>query len=441
MPPPDLPGPEPPAPAEIGLAGKVFLSGLDGVRTRLWLRAMMHGAFRGAWLALLGACAWMAWSLLAGGPPLDVRLTLGAMAAGAALGVAAGALSKPSRARTAAMLDRTWGLQDRLATSVEGLGRAVPATGERAAVPYLQMADGANTIEAVRRDPLLAVRPPVREIVLVVFWALALAALASLRGVGGPPPDLGQGFVPRFVAAAGMPPEPDAAGPGAEAGADGPSVEEVMARAERSNQARQDLQALASALADHAVTRQAADAITRGDYERAADELRMLAPDAPQLSEGSRGDLSRDLDVAASSMSDGQSVLKPASQEAAGGLREGGKPAQEGLRALAEAVETAGAQVAPQAELAEQMQDAQRRDPAGTAALQRRMQEAAAARQAAAQSGAAGQPGAAGGGQPGEGQAASGTSGEGSGQQGGSPGSGQGAGQRGAGERGPEGPS
>jgi hypothetical protein len=434
VPAPDLPAREPDLPETLGLAGEVFLKGLDGIRTRLWVRAMVQGVFRGAWLALLGTCIWMAWSLMTGGPPLDLRLTGMAMAIGAVIGLAVGVCSKPSRARTAAMLDRTWLLQERMTTAVEGLGRSVPASGERAAIPYLQMADGANTVEQVKRDLLLAVRPPVREIVLAVFWALSLAALAFLRGVGGEPPDLVSGYVPVFSPAAELPAAVDLA-PDAQAAGDAPlSAEDAVAKAQESNQARQDLQALAQALADHAVTRRAAEAIGQGDYERAADELRQLAPDAPQLSEGARQDLAADLDRSAESMSEGTNGLRPAAQESASGLRQGEKPAQEGLRSLAEAVETAGQQVAPQAELADMMRAAQQRDPEGFAEAQRRMQEEGAPRQQGDAQGQGqqgeqtdGEPG-----DPGKGSRAGGSEGDGTKSD-------AGQGEKGAGDSGNEG--
>jgi hypothetical protein len=430
VPAPDLPAREPKPAAALGLAGQVFLGVLDRIRTRLWLRGIIHGLLRGMWLALALACVWMIWSLLTGGSALDLGKTGLAMAAGAILGVVAGLLAKPSRRRTAAMLDRTWGLQERMVTAVEDLGLGVPGEGERAPVTYLQMADAANTIELVRKDPALAVRPPVREVVLVVFWALVLAALAFLRGVGGAPPALTEGFVPPFTPAAEMivQPEPQAQAAGQEG--EGPDIEEILARSQRSNEARRDLQALASALADHAVTRQAADAIGQGDYERAADELRRLAPDAPDLSDPARQELAGDIDAAASTMAGEDSTLRQASEDAASGLRQGERPAQEGLRSLAEAVETTGQQVAPQSELADQMRQAQQRDPAGTSEAQRRLQEERAAAQAQAQ---AGQPGGESGeagrqGDPGEGARAEAGQAQQAGQ--------QGQGERGQGENG-----
>lgn len=450
VPVPDLARREAAPPAAVGPAGQVFLSGLDAVRRRLWLRHALHALFRAVWLAVAGAAVWMAGSLLLAGPALALRPLGTAVVAALLVGVVFALVAKPSRRQTARMLDRTFGLQERLATAVEHLGRGVPAAGESASVTYLQMADAANVMDELRRHPLLGVRPPTREIVLAVFWALVLAALAFLRGVGGSLPPLAEAVVPPFTPAVERPEAPAAAA-AADAEAPALSVEEVLARSAQSAQAQRDLAALAAALADQAVTSNAAEAIRAGDYEGAADDLRELAPDAGQLSEASRGDLAANLDAAAATMAPEGSSLRPASQEAAAGLRAGAQPATEGLRSLAEAVEQTGEQVAPPAELAAQMRQAQQArargepggqgDPSQGAPNQQGApqagQDPGSGADAEGQAGEAGQPGDAGGaaaGQPAAGEGAPGE--QGSGGEAASPGEGAGASEADAGQPG-----
>ena len=106
------------------------------------------------WLAPAFAAVLMVVDVL-GGPTFDPRP---AAIAGVMLllaGLVLAALSNPSRPLTARMLDRTFGLQERLSTALDDLGLGVPAPGERAPVVYLQMADAANAIAALRSDSRL----------------------------------------------------------------------------------------------------------------------------------------------------------------------------------------------------------------------------------------------------------------------------------------------
>lgn len=459
VPAPALPGREPAPPAQVGLAGEVVLRGLDDVRRRLWLRHALSMLVRAAWLGLAVGCLWLAVEL-AGGPALDVRRLAWVAAGFGLLGVAGAAVARPTRTQTARMMDRSFGLQERMATALDHLGRGVPREGQRAPVTYLQMADAANVVIELRRDRALGVRVPVRELVLAVFFGLLMAALAFVRGVGGDIPPVAAGAVPAFTPAVERPPEPDPAEAAADAPAElPPTVEEVQERSERSNLARQDLQELARALQDHAVTRPAAEAIGQGEYEEAANELRDLAPSADRLSPGAREELARDLEHAASSMSPDGNELGQSAQDAASGLRQGEQAAQEGVRALGEAVEQTGDRVASQQALAEEMRRAEaaeaqgqrqgqgQQDQQGQQGQQSQGQpgEAQPGQQGAPGEGQPGdgapQPGQAGqegapqpgeGGQPGEGQPGEGPPGEG--QQGGQPG--QPGGQPGDGEQG-----
>jgi len=293
-----------------------------------------------------------------GGPTFNPRP---AAVAGVILllaGLVLAALSKPSRPLTARMLDRTFGLQERLSTALDDLGLGVPVPGERAPVVYLQMADAANAIAALRNDNRLRPAIPVREIVLVVLCALALATFAFLRGLGGGLPELAVAHVPPFTPAIERPAEPEPSTAELEAADMAPTVQEVLERADRSAQTRQDLQALAAALADHAVTRPAAEEIARGDYDAAGEQIRDAAAQAGELSPGAREGLAEDLGHASETMEPETSGLQEATHDAASGLRQGDEPARTEMGDLADAVERAGEQVVPQDELASQMRSA-----------------------------------------------------------------------------------
>jgi hypothetical protein len=357
-PPPALPRRAIPAPAELGLAGQAVVSGIDRMRRRLWLAHAAAAVCRGAWLGLAFAALLMLLDV-AGGPVFDPRP---AFVVGGALllaGVVLAALSKPSRAATARMLDRTFGLHERLGTALDDLGLGVPDPGDRAPIVYLQMADAANAIAALRNDRRLRPAIPVREVVLIVICALLLSTLAFLRGLGGALPELASARVPPFTPAIERPAEPEPSAAALEAAEMAPTIQEVLERSDRSAQARRDLQALAAALADHALTRPASEEIARGDYGEAGERLREAATQTDDLSLGARDGLAGDLDRAAETMRPETNGLQEATRDAASGLRQGDEPARTGLRDLADAVEQAGADVVPQGELASQMRSAQ----------------------------------------------------------------------------------
>jgi hypothetical protein len=358
----DVPAPQLPAREEkappAGLAGDQVARLVNEIARRVWLQRALTILARSAWLGLLVGCLWLLVELQ-GGPELDIRLLVWIAGIIAVPGVIFAALVRPTRRQVARMLDRSFGLQERMTTAVENLGKGVPKDGERAKLIYLQMADAANVVADLRRYPVFAIRPPVRELVMAIVCALLFASLFFMRGVGGGIPPVQAGAVPPFTPASErMAQQPTSTSPtGAQA--DAPTVKEVQQRAERSNQARQDLDALAQALKDHAVTNSAADAMERGDYPAAANELRDLAEDADKLSPASREALAQDLDKAASQMSAGSQQLADASRQAADGLRQGDQAAQEGVRNLGDEVERTGNEVASQQELAEQMRQAQ----------------------------------------------------------------------------------
>ncbi|HEU5431810.1 MAG TPA: hypothetical protein VFU81_09110 [Thermomicrobiales bacterium] len=449
VPPPLFPEREAAMTADVGLAGEAVVGAIDAVRRRLWLRHAVHPVVRSLWLGLAIGCIWMLVDL-AGGPAINWP-ALGAVAVAlVALGIAFALLLRPGRWETARMLDRTFGLQERMSTAVIDLGRGVPRSGERASVAYLQMADAANAIDTVRRDRALGPKLPVREAVMVVFLSLVLVALAFLHGVGGGIPPLAKPAVPVFTPAVQRPePLQPAAAPGPQQLA--PTVNEVLQKSAQSNQAQHDLQALANALDNHPVTSSAADAISQGDYPQAANALRDLAPNANQISPSSRTALANDLDQAASQMTDANAPLQQAAQNAASGLRQGDKPAQQGMQNLADAVEQTGQQVVSQQDLASQMQQAQAAQrggqPGGNGSdSQNQGQNGQSGQAQAGQAGASQQGDAAQGAdaQPGDGQGQPGQgSQQGQGQQGSQAGAGQpgaagqpGQGQQGAGQAG-----
>ncbi|MGI8643444.1 MAG: hypothetical protein ACR2LS_04940 [Thermomicrobiales bacterium] len=359
VPAPRLPSRDSAPPAHLGLAGIQAARLLTSMARRIWIQWIIEIIARASWLVLLIGCVWLLIEL-AGGPALAVPPLVGIAAGSLVLGGIFAAITRPTRWRVARMLDRGFGLHERMTTALLNLGREVPAEGERARVVYLQVADAANVAMILRQHPAFGIRLPIREIVLATIFALAFSALTFARGVGGDIPPTDTGLVPAFVPAVErIASEADAAAAQAPAPVgEAPSVAEVQERARRSHEAQRDLQTLGDALADHAVTRQASEEIAASDYDEAAQSLRELGDQADQLSPGARDALASDLEAAADQMSESSADLSSAASEAAGGLRDGGEAAQSGVRQLGEAVESTGEEVIPQQELAGQMDQA-----------------------------------------------------------------------------------
>lgn len=360
----DIPAPHLPErfgarPHDVGLAGEQFVTLLDRIARRLWLQRAAHILVRSGALGLLAGTLWLVVELL-GGPHLRIDWLLGLTLGLVLLGIGFSVLQRPSRYHVACMLDRSFSFQERMTTALDHLGHAVPSQDQRASVVYLQMADAANVVAEMQQHPALRLRVPVREAVVAIAFGLTMAAVYFLIGVGGDLPAAATGTVPDFLPVAERPvaPEADPASDPA-AMADAPTVEEVRQRAERSNQAQRDLSLLSRALEDHAVTRSAAEAIQRGDYSEAADDLRALADNVDRLSPTARQALASDLDQAAGQMSPGSDELTQASRQAADGLRQGQEPASDGVKQLGEAVESTGNEVASQQDLAQDMRQAQ----------------------------------------------------------------------------------
>lgn len=359
VPAPYLPTRDSAPPAHLGLAGIQAARLMTSMSRRIWLQWIITIVARGAWLVLLVGCGWLVVEL-AGGPALNAAPMVWIATLSVLLSAIFAAVTRPTRWRVARMLDRGFGLHERMTTALMNLGREVPAEGERARIVYLQVADAANVAMILRQHPAFRIGLPVREIVLATVFGLTFAALLFARGVGGGIPVTDSGLVPAFVPAVErIAAEAEQVAAEAPAPAvDAPSIAEVQERARRAHEAQRDLQTLGEALEDHAVTRQASQEIASGDYDQAAESLRELGNQADQLSPASRQALASDLSSAAEQMSESSAALSSAANEAAEGLRTGGEPAQSGVKQLGDAVESTGDEVIPQEELAGQMDQA-----------------------------------------------------------------------------------
>jgi hypothetical protein len=364
VPAPRLPARDKPVP-DAGPAGNQVVRMIDQIARKVWIQRELHILARSCWLGLLAGFFWLIIEL-SGGPDLTLQSLLIIWTVFLVPGPIFALLSRPSRQSVARMLDRSFNLHERMSTALGNLGQDLPSPNRRASVVYLQIADTANVATELRNHSAFKIRAPIREIVAAIAIALLLASLFFLRGTSGEVPAISDSPVPRFAPATERFAQ-QAENAAASQVSDQPiqSTAEVEAQAQRSQEARRDLQQLAQALDDHAVTRSAAEAIQRGDYEEAASDLRDLSQNADQMSPEAREGLADDLEQAAGEMSEGSQELADSARQAAEGLREGGDPAKQGVKELGDSVEQTGEEVVSQKELANQMQQAQAAEASG----------------------------------------------------------------------------
>lgn len=250
--------------------------------------------------------------------------------------VAGGALivlrPRMSAGEVARRLDRRFQLNEQIATALE-LG-AAPAGVE----VYL-LDESRRALGQIRRYTGRRQGFPWSEVALIMALLIILGGMAALLGIGAqgplaatePLPPLAQPQDP----AAQFPDEPFSA-PGTQQTGPGtgqaPGVGDPAA-----------LQALADALRDQSVTRQAAESLDQGDLAGAAQSLRALADQAGQISQQARNDLGSALRQAASQVEGSSPGLAEQLRSSADGLQSGSDTqAAQALEDLAGAVEQMG---------------------------------------------------------------------------------------------------
>lgn len=311
---------------------------------RLWLSLLAGSVLRGLWLALLIVTGWVLLASIGFGglPPAIAIVALAGI--GAVAGAAYGWLHPIDPSTVAVMLDRTFGLDERLTTA----NGHQPAGREMAGpvLPRLQLADAANALGEVMHEFPRAAFFPVREMIALLVVTMALLTGLFAYVPDRPVPGIADAPVPRFVPASERLANPQAGERPLATTPEqpAPSASDVREQAETAQQAREDLGVLGEALQDHPITQAASDAIAAGDYGAAAEMIRSAASQAPNASQEERGALADDLDAAADQVAPTNPDLADASREAADDLRQGGPEAAEGLEGLADTVDqTAGA--------------------------------------------------------------------------------------------------
>ncbi len=303
MPPPSLPGRR--VSATMGARTPHLLQELDTLRATIWRQRRAILALRSLWLALAVLDGWLLLRVVAHrqpgfGPFLLLALLL------LAFGGFLFAIAQPTRQQLARVLDRSFGLRERVATAYEIAEKESRIGGVRA----LQVLEATRVTKKVGGASVFQRRLPVREIVpLALLALLAIVLLIAMfiqrDSPGGAGNGAGQG---NGNAAAG---NTQQSAPGARSGANqgtqgNQGSQGAQPGGQPSAQGRQDLSTLAGALQENGATQSAGNQIANGDYQGAAQSLRDVGQQASQLPAQQRSDLAGDLREAAGQVSDPQ---------------------------------------------------------------------------------------------------------------------------------------
>lgn len=276
---------------------------------------------------------------------LPLAITIGALLLPLLAGLAIAAICWPSAMQAARVVDRRFGLHERLSTALELTQQ--PESLARARLAWLQVRDAARAaeevrsswpplVDRVRRELLISGGSALLAFALLLLPRLGLVELAALLPWTQPAqPELAE---PGMVAPeldvieqpVGMLPESQMG--------ELHTIDPAAAQAaEHAAAQRQALDRLAQALAEVSVGQAAAQAIQQGDYQTAAAELSQLGENIDQLSPEAKERLAAALREAAQDPSSQESRLAELEQRASEALTGADYEAQR--RALEELAE------------------------------------------------------------------------------------------------------
>ncbi len=321
LPPPPPPRSTEPAMTDVpeGSAGDWFLDTLDDLKFRFGLAWTAALILRGAWIGGVVGIIWMLLALAgaASSPSIQALVTL--VVVGIVAGVVLRMFHRPRYAAIAALLERAFDLRSRLSTAVASLRYGAHRSGS---LHPIQLADAANALDRARSQ----LRPihwvPVREIFIGFIVAIAMLLLLVAQRPEGDIPAVSQLGVPAFVpvserlaAVEQQAPPPDLPDPA--------TLQEVEDLSRASNQARQDLEAIAGALDSNPVTNPVAEAIAGEDYPGANERLDAASDEVMNLPQADRESLADELDEAANRVSEDNPELASSARAASDDVRSG----------------------------------------------------------------------------------------------------------------------
>lgn len=321
---------------------------LQSLVRRFWVAWIFSSIIRGFTLGTLVGTIWTIGGVLKLVDPPFATGLISLIVIGSILGGGFGSTTRPSTIRIAAMLDRTFHLDERLTTAFDPSLTSVSPTAMR----RLQLADAANAFAEIREDIHGAAVLPIRETVIGVLAGICLLTALLFNIAGSAMPATVDAIVPAFV-------------PSSERFARHQQELESQQRvsltqpvktsqaADQTANAAKDLSTVGAALETQPVTKPANDNISTGNFGKASQSLRDAASSAANLPQEDRNALAKKLDEAAAAISPQNQDLAKASTQAASDLRTGGEQATNGLNDLADQIDATGKKATSQDKQAE----------------------------------------------------------------------------------------
>lgn len=343
-------------PAVMDSAGAYLQSRIDRVTRRFAVAWLGGSLLRGFSLALVALTCWSLLAVLGLATLPGWASVIVAIGAGLGVGFVYGLLTRPDRLMVAGMLDRSFGLRERIVTAFD-------RPGDASHVSRIQLADAANTFDEIMTEVPRSTFVPVREaaICLIMTGALVTMLLAYVprQGIAAVVDSPAPQFVPASERLAVRDQPAPRQSVQEQPTGEQASIAEIQERGRNSQSAREDLARIGEALQTHPFTQPAAESISSGDYTGAADSLRSASAFAASMSQEERDALADDLEQASRQISDANPDLAQAANEAAAALRDGGPEAEEALSALAEQIDETGDKVYSEEDLARDLDEAQ----------------------------------------------------------------------------------
>ncbi|MEI6776842.1 MAG: hypothetical protein WCK70_08060 [Chloroflexales bacterium] len=312
---------------------------LERLASDRWARRGVRILMRSVWLGLSLCCLMLGVSLfLDVTPPWQWVLALGLIC------IAGGAIfilrPRMSAVEVARRLDRRFRLNEQIATALE-IGPA--PTG----IEVYLLDESRRAVSQIRRSVAQRRGFPWSEAAMILALLITLGGLAVMLGIGtanplAAPEPLPALATPQSLANA-FPTEPVST-PTSPQPSPGPSNSTAPGAGDPAV-----MRALANALRDQSITRQAAEALDQGNLAGAAQSLRALADQAGRISQSARNDLGTALRQAASQVQASSPSLADQLRTSAAGLQSGNdSQAAQSLQDLAGAVEKMGSGQAAQ---------------------------------------------------------------------------------------------
>ena len=330
-----------------------YLAGhLHALCRRFWLAWICSAVLRGVTIGTAISAIWVIGGAAGILSPPGMRWIVTLIIASALLGLGFGLVTRPGPVRVAAMLDRTFELDERLTTAVDPTLNDSRTADNR--MRRLQLADAANAFADIRAEIRGVAILPVREGVLAALALILLIAALLLTIAGTRIPATSDMTVPAFIPSAERFARQQQEAQAQQQAALAKPQPPAKAGNASTGSAASDLATVGQALSGQPVTKPASESIAAGDYPSAAQSLRDNAEKAGDLPQDERDKLADELDRAASNVSSDNPDLAEKTKQAASDLRAGGEQATQGMNDLADQIDKTGEKASTEQNAADQ---------------------------------------------------------------------------------------